>query len=62
MVTDTLCWKPLSMESLSYKDISQHPLARAIKSLANDFLRLKETSVRRVLEHMEIKSTFFDQI
>lgn len=50
------------MGSLVFVEASRHPLAREVWSIANNILRLQKTSEVKLLAHVEVRFTFYDQI
>ena len=62
MAADALSRKTGSMESLAHLQVSRHPLAREIQTLANNFMRLEVLEKGGFLACVEARSSFFDKI
>ena len=62
VVADAFGKKAGSMYSLSHLQVSRRPLAREVKILANDFMRLEVLEKGGVLACVEAKSSFLDKI
>ena len=62
VVSDALSRKAGSMESLAHQQVSRHPLAREVQTLANDLMRLEVHEKGGFLACVEAKSSFLDNI
>ena len=62
VVADALSRKAGSMGSLAHLQVSRCPLARELKTLANDFMRLEVLEKREFLACVEARSSFLDEI
>lgn len=51
----------MSIGRFAWLDVARK-LSREVQSLANNFLILQETSGGSMLEHVEVRSTFYDKI
>ena len=62
VVADALSQKAVSMSSLAMLQVDEHPLARAVQSFANSFVRLDILKPGKVLAYMEAWSSLLEQI
>ncbi|XP_069145450.1 uncharacterized protein [Solanum lycopersicum] len=62
VVADALSRKARSMGSLDYLQISRHPLAREVQTLANDLMRLEVLEKGGLFACVEARSSFIDKI
>ena len=62
VVADALSRKAGSMGSLAHLQVSRHPLAREVQTLANDFMRLEVLEKGGFLASVEARSSFLDNI
>ena len=61
-MADALSRKAGSMGSLSHLQVSRRPLAREVRTLGNEFMRLEVPEKGGFLACMEARSSFLDEI
>ena len=62
VVTNALSRKAGSMGSLDHLQVSRHPLAKEVQTLANDLMRLEVLEKGGFLAYVEVRSFFLDKV
>lgn len=62
MVNDALSRKFESTSSLAYLEVTRHQLASEFQTLDSSLMTLELSHYDRVLAHVEVRSSFLDQV
>lgn len=62
MVDDALIQKTKKLGNLACLDICTHTLSSVVKTLDNNFMRLQVINRGGLLDNVDVRSTFLDQI